>query len=102
MKFCEFENIIVKFKDGTEWAVPIEVIAINRADWYKDEFGDDIERSLNEDTIPLFEESLYEILDWFTNNMDWKDVEKFAVKREVKPIPFNYHAGFSSCEMDFE
>lgn len=72
-------SLVTTMPDGSEWAVPVEVIARNRAREYADEFGGDIERSLSEDTVPMFSDDDYEITDWAQNNMNWSDVERFAV-----------------------
>lgn len=69
----------VTMPDGSLWGVPLEVIALNRADSYAHEFDGDAERSLNEDTMPLFREDPSEVSDWAQNNMDWKDVSDKAV-----------------------
>jgi hypothetical protein len=73
-------TMTVEFPDGSKWGVPVMEIAKNRAEYYKDEFGNNLARSLNEDTIPLFEGDDYEIEDWATNNMNWSDVKSFAFK----------------------
>ena len=79
--------LTVDMPDGSVWAVPVMLIARNRAEHYKREFGDDIERSLAEDTIPLFSDSDYEIRDWACNNLNWSDVSASAIKvREPKPM----------------
>lgn len=77
----------VTVKDGSKWAVPVELIARNRAENYASEFGGDIELSLVEDTIPLFESDDYEIEDWATNNMDWKFFDVNKIKIEPAPPP---------------
>lgn len=59
--------------DGSKWGVPVEIIARNRATHYAIEFDGDVERSLAEDTLPLFEADDYEIKDWAVNNMNWCD-----------------------------
>jgi hypothetical protein len=66
--------LIVTMSDSTRWAVPVDVIARNRAAHYAHEFDGDVERSLNEDTLPLFAVDDYEIEDWAKNNMNWSDV----------------------------
>jgi hypothetical protein len=66
---------IVTMPDGSEWGVPIEVIARDRAAHYAHEYDGDVERSLQEDTYPLFLSDHYEIHDWAANNMNWEDVE---------------------------
>lgn len=59
--------------DGSKWGVPVEMIARNRATHYANEFDGDVERSLAEDTLPLFEADSYEIQDWAVGNMNWSD-----------------------------
>ena len=70
----------VTMPDGQKWDVPVEVIARNRAAHYASEFGDEVERSLKEDTLLLFdgEGGAYEIEDWAANNMNWDEVEEHA------------------------
>lgn len=67
----------VEMSDGSKWDVPVSVIAEDRAKYYAYEFDNDVERSMNEDTLPLFED-VYEIEDWAANNMNWTDVCGFA------------------------
>lgn len=71
----------IRMSDGSEWDVPVMLIALDRAKHYAEEIGEfngDIKRSFLEDTKPLFEEDLSEIFDWARNNMDWTDVKSFA------------------------
>lgn len=87
----------ITMPDGSVWAVPLELIARNRAEHYKDEFDNDLEMSLNEDTWPMFESDNYEATDWAANNMDWSDVEKQAVKVKETP-PFDFEEGWRNGE----
>lgn len=73
------QKYIIEMANGERWSVPVRVIAHNRAKHYASEFGGDEERSLLEDTIPLFEDDNYAIEDWAKNNMNWSDVEPFAL-----------------------
>ena len=78
----------VMMYDGSQWAVPVEMIARNRAEYYAHrEFGGDVECSLKEDTIPLFEADDYAIRDWAENNMDWSDFDGHQVKVLDAPAP---------------
>jgi hypothetical protein len=82
------QRLIVEMPDGTRWGVPVEVIAYDRAKHYASEFDGDVERSLKEDTVPLFESDEFEIIDWAQNNMNWSDVEAHAglmAQSEVEP-----------------
>lgn len=78
------KHLSVRMPDNSLWHVPVEVIARNRAQHYAHEFGDDVEKSLAEDTIPLFTESSYDIEDWAANNMNWSDVLGQAFKVETE------------------
>lgn len=74
------ETLLVTMKDGSTWGVPVSAIANHRAEQYKGEFDGDLQRSLDEDTLTLFEEDQFEIQDWAANNMDWDDVKGVAVR----------------------
>jgi hypothetical protein len=69
--------------NGEVWKVPIRIIAMDRARAYSSEYEGSVERSLHEDTLPLFNAQGFEIEDWAKNNMDWSDVETHAI-REVE------------------
>lgn len=79
--------LTIEMPDGSKWGVPVEMIARNRAEHYASEFGGDVERSLAEDTIPLFESDDYEVEDWASNNMNWSDVAAQAKKLQDAPEP---------------
>lgn len=83
----------VTMSDGSRWRVPVDVIAHNRAEHYAHEYGGDVDRSLNEDTIPLFESDDYEIQDWAANNMNWEDVSAHAVQI-AEPGAVDYQEGW--------
>lgn len=77
----------IKMPDGSVWGVPVMEIAKNRAANYAAEFGGDVERSLVEDTLPLFDGDVFEIKDWAANNMNWSDVKRAATKlRDPDPL----------------
>lgn len=83
------KSLLIKHEpSGRQWLVPIIQIAKNRAEHYKGEFGDDLERSLNEDTWPLFESDKYEIKDWLANNMDADDLNPIEVKGDKPSYTF--------------
>lgn len=70
--------LVITMPDSSKWSVPVEIIARHRAAEYASEFGGDVEQSLAEDTIPLFEEDDYNVEDWAANNMNWSDVQAHA------------------------
>ena len=80
--------------DASEWAVPVRVIAENRAAAYADEFQGDTERSLKEDTLPLFKDDHFEIRDWAGDNMNWDDVKPYAKQLPRKVNAVDYQEGW--------
>lgn len=91
----------VKLPDGSVWGVPVEMIARNRAAHYAHEFGGDVERSLAEDTMPLFEFDAYEIKDWAANQMNWSDFNGHQIKLRNAPPP-DFQDAWMSGEKGFE
>lgn len=95
-----YKYMTVKMRDGSVWGVPVEMIARNRAEHYASEFGGDVERSLAEDTIPLFEADVYEIQDWASNQMDWSDFDGHQVRLMSPPDP-DFQDAWMSGEKGF-
>lgn len=86
------KNYVTTMPDGSKWAVPVKVIAESRAAYYAKDFGGDIEKSISNDTEPLFESDEYEIEDWAQNNMNWDDVVGRAAC--IKPPECDYQEGW--------
>lgn len=84
----------VTMPDNSVWVVPVEIIARNRAEHYAHEFGGDVERSIAEDTMPLFRSDDYEIQDWAANNMNWDDVQYAAWRKVDAPPTVDYQEGW--------
>lgn len=66
--------------NGAIYKIPISIVAYSRAKYYSHEYDDDIERSLKEDTLPLFESDDYEIYGWLKNNMDFEEIQDHLIK----------------------
>ena len=71
-------KLILKTEAGYVVSIPVEIIAKNRAECYAHEFDGDVERSLNEGTMPLFNGSPYQVYHWFMYSMLWSDVEEHS------------------------
>lgn len=69
----------VTMPDGSQWDVPVQIIADHRDEHYKDDAEDTI-RFIRERSLDAFD-----IKDWAANNMNWSDVKDHAVK--VKDAP---------------
>lgn len=91
---------VVKMDDGSRWAVPVAVIASNRASYYAREFGGDVRRSLVEDTLPLFDGDFFEVHDWASGNMDWADVRDFATRAEQDDVDIDFEEGWMNGEWE--
>ena len=79
----------VELTDGSVYAIPMLVIALDRAKAYKADFNDDVVDSLEQDTIPYFLDSTYAVKDWASNNMNWSDVQFKAVKEKDADIDYD-------------
>lgn len=73
--------IKVTFSDNRTYHIPAEVVAKNRAEHYKDDgYDEEFEYAMNNDR---------ELLDWAVDNMNWSDVEPFAVRMNDKVVEVN-------------
>ena len=92
--------LYVSMPDGSTWRVSVEMIAEHRAKYYAHEFDGSLQRSLAEDTWPLFESSGFEVTDWARNNMNWSDVVHGATKvDQIGPTEVDYQEGWNNGEM---
>ncbi len=83
------KQYVVTMDDGSEWAVPMRLIAENRAKYYAEhEYNGDLQESLKDDTLPYFTQSAYAIHDWASNNMNWHEVQPHAVMIKAPDVDF--------------
>lgn len=73
--------------DGSAYDFPVEIIAKDRASTYKAEFDNDLIKALTEDTVPLFLEDNYNIIDWARNNMSYGELAQYKVKSRLSNPP---------------
>ena len=83
-EFLKDLYLTVEMPDLNLYAIPLKVIADNRAKYFAQWDEITYDESLYDDTIPLFMAETYEIEDWASNNMDWDDVKEYAIKIETK------------------
>jgi hypothetical protein len=92
--------IEVTFANREVWAVPAHLIASNRATYYSDQskrqgvddvFAQEYKYTLSSDD---------ELVDWFQNNMDWKDVVKEAKLLYVEPNEDTYDVMFANADLE--
>ncbi len=89
----------ITMPDDSIWKVPVSIIANNRAAYYAPEYDNNFAKSLAEDTIPLFNDNHYEIIDWASNNMNWEDVEKYS-SQVSKPEQIDFQEGWVNGEKE--
>lgn len=82
--------------DGSEWGVPVSVIAENKAQYYAKVDNLSFQESLDE-TYKVFEDFEDEIGDWAQNNMDWEEVRAHAVLLRAAP-DIDYQEGWTNGE----
>ena len=78
----------VEMSDGSRWNVPVQVIADSRDEFYRED---------EEDTIGSIRDgrlSDSEIQDWAGNDMNWSDVQEFAVKAETPAKNIDWEDGW--------
>lgn len=84
----------ITMEDGSVWAVPVQAIVDSRDESYADE---------KEDTIGFIRAGTlgdYNISDWAANNMNWDDVQEWAVKVENANKSIDFQEGWVNGEKE--
>lgn len=97
--WCTGRYLHVEMPDRSVWSVPVWIIVLDRAsfDMKRREHGD-IVRIIEEDVIPQFRESIFDLKDWASNNMNWEDVEDYACQVQSYEEPVDYQEGWVNGE----
>lgn len=90
------KEMVIKLSDGTEYALNVDIIIQNRANFYVNDFNGDIKKSYA-DSISLFQKDVSAILEWAVEEMNWEDVEKHAVKIKTA-TPLDMQDEWINCE----
>jgi hypothetical protein len=93
----------VRMEDNSLWDIPASIIAEDRATYYAKHDIREPDNILTYDEIFKAEfgytlEDGDEIIDWAVNNMNWSDVEKYAVK--VRTVDVDYQEGWMNGEKE--
>ena len=81
----------VEFSDGSIFRIPIGIIALDRADYFaKKEGGNDPVKysTVYEEEYQYTLSSDAELLDWAANNMNWSNLEDYAIEVDKKGVDF--------------
>lgn len=88
----------VSFSNGEIYSISAEIIAKNRADYYAAIDAVDIGGKEWQEEVDYALKDSYEIIDWVSNNTDWKDIKEHAKLIEKKDI--NYDVEFPNAEKE--
>lgn len=94
----------VTFSDGASYAIPADVIAKSRAEYYAKLDADRGDGTYPDNYIREYDYSMkddYELKDWAWQNMDWKDLKPYARKLKTSSNA-NYHKEWSSAVFEFK
>lgn len=89
----------VRFSNGDLFAIPARVIAEDRANYYADLDGYDLNSNEWEAEIVYALNDDYEIEDWAANNMNWSDLEPHS-KRINSDEEFDYDDGWTDADIE--
>lgn len=73
------KHLRISFSNGAVWGIPLDTIARDRSNYYAKKDPD----TTFEQEFDFVMSDDYEGLDWFQNNMNWKDVALHAY--EITP-----------------
>jgi hypothetical protein len=93
----------IEMEDGSKWDVPARIIADNRARYYVEYDSKQPDNEMTKEEIynVTFTDTMNddsEIYDWAANNMNWSDVEIYAVKVLTKEV--NFEEGWRNGEKE--
>lgn len=91
------KQLIVTMPDGSEWAVPVRVVAESHAKYYAKNYEGDTDAAMKLHTAPLFDSDADAITDWAENNMNWADVKDWA-KQVKEPDCVDFDDGWVNGE----
>lgn len=95
------KHIEITFPNGEVWRIPAQVVAEDRARYFSEL---DFKRGHAADKELAFQAELRfalrhndELVDYLQNNMDWTDVQVYAV-RVFSPEAYNYAEAFDEAK----
>jgi hypothetical protein len=89
----------VRFSNGDMFEIPARVIAENRANYYADLDGYEINSNEWEAEIISALNDEFEIEDWAANNMNWNELAPYA-RRIDSDKEFDYDDGWTDADIE--
>lgn len=91
---------VVKMENGENWGIPAYIIAENKADYYFDRGNNEWNKEYDA-MMELFDDGSYKFSDWAKDNMDWCEVEDYAVLLNKSSIEPDYQECWMNGEYEF-
>lgn len=92
-------TIKITFPNGDTFHIPAQVVAEARTKYYADLDG--FEKGSKE-WEEEYNQSMLELEDWLSNNMDWKDVKDYAIKVQNHNPDNYYDKAFFEAEISIK
>lgn len=83
------KKIVLELVDGSQWSVSVKEIANHRAKYYGSMFENNIEKSLERDTIPRFSRDIKNAARWAIFYMNWNDFSSIECVRQAFPVDYS-------------
>lgn len=88
----------VRFSNGDLFAVPARIVAENRANYYADIDGYDLQSNEWEAEVLLALNDEMEIEDWAGSNMNWSELEPYAIQMDTGE--FDYEDEWTDADIE--
>ena len=90
------KHIKVIMPDDSEWVVPAKIVADNRAKYYASvddttDYQTEFDFAMDDDPT---------LLDWASGDINWDEVEAFAVKVKEPALEVDYQEGWVNGEQE--
>ena len=98
----DMKYLRVTMPDGSQWDVPADKVATHRAKYCAKrdlEDGLDYDQSYQEE-YEFTMENEDELLDWAANNMNWRDIARYARKAPIKKAKVDFQEGWINGEKE--
>lgn len=95
-------QLLITLPNKEKFILPMIVVALNHANHFKNKFGMNLDRSLNDNSLPMFANEPHKAKRWLQDNMIWEDIE-LHVRKINNVIPYHgydYSYGFLACDIN--
>ena len=99
--WCTGRYLHIEMPDASVWSIPVWLIVLNRArNLLSGAERGELVRIIDEEVIPQFKESTFDLKDWAAGNMNWEDVEDYACQVQSNEARVDYQEGWVNGEKE--